>query len=274
MPAAERKKIFDSFWHFAERRWTMVEAKQISNAGLKRIAMCCMFLDHFGVVFLQPIILLTDSDAIALLYCLLRGIGRVAFPTYSLLLVEGILNTRNTRNYLLRLGICGLGSEIPYDLAFSGRVIDWHSQNVLFTLCLGFISVVLIIRLNGAKEDNVKRFAPVIASLGILMLAFLAEITCCDYGAVGVLFIVSMYLFRNQELWRTLIGGILLAALGLTEVAAAAAFPLLRRYSGKRGNQSKLGMYLFYPGHLLLLAMVRQNWGIIFSGMVLQEFGM
>ena len=175
---------------------------------------------------------------------------------------------------MLRLGICGLGSEIPHDLAFSGRVIDWHSQNVLFTLCLGFISVVLIMRLNGAKEDNVKRFAPVIASLGILMLAFLAEITRCDYGAVGVFFIVSMYLFRDQESWRTLIGGILLAALGPTEVAAAAAFPLLRRYSGKRGNQSKLGMYLFYPGHLLLLAMVRQNWGIIFSGMVLQEFGM
>ena len=235
-----------------------MKAVRISGAGLKRIAMCCMFLDHFAAVFLKPTVLLTASEVCSISYWLMSGIGRIAFPIYSFLLVEGFLKTRNVGNYLLRLGLCGLGSEIPYDLAFSGRIIDWHSQNVLFTLFLGLMALMLIRRLNNGREEPVRRSVVVMIMAGIFLLAVFAEFSRCDYGAIGVFLIISMYLFRKQENWRDLVSGLLLVVLSPFEAAAAAAGPLIHRYNGERGKQTKYGMYLFYPGHLLLLSTARQ----------------
>ena len=235
-----------------------MKAVRINGAGLKRIAMCCMFLDHFAAVFLKPAVLLTASEVCSISYWLMSGIGRIAFPIFSFLLVEGFLRTRNAGNYVLRLGLCGLGSEIPYDLAFSGRIIDWHSQNVLFTLFLGLMALMLIRRLNNGREEPVRRSVVVMIMAGIFLLAVFAEFSRCDYGAIGVFLIISMYLFRKQETWRDLVSGMLLVVLNPFEAAAAVAIPLIHRYNGERGKQSKYGMYLFYPGHLLLLSTARQ----------------
>ena len=235
-----------------------MKAVRINGAGLKRIAMCCMFLDHFAAVFLKPAVLVTASEVCSISYWLMSGIGRIAFPIFSFLLVEGFLRTRNVGNYVLRLGLCGLGSEIPYDLAFSGRIIDWHSQNVLFTLFLGLMALMLIRRLNNGREEPVRRSVVVMIMAGIFLLAVFAEFSRCDYGAIGVFLIISMYLFRKQETWRDLVSGMLLVVLNPFEAAAAVAIPLIHRYNGERGKQSKYGMYLFYPGHLLLLSTARQ----------------
>ena len=235
-----------------------MKAVRINGAGLKRIAMCCMFMDHFADVFLKPAVLLTASEVCSISYWLMSGIGRIAFPIFSFLLVEGFLRTRNVGNYVLRLGLCGLGSEIPYDLAFSGRIIDWHSQNVLFTLFLGLMALMLIRRLNNGREEPVRRSVVVMIMAGIFLLAVFAEFSRCGYGAIGVFLIISMYLFRKQETWRDLVSGMLLVVLNPFEAAAAVAIPLIHRYNGERGKQSKYGMYLFYPGHLLLLSTARQ----------------
>ena len=235
-----------------------MKAVRINGAGLKRIAMCCMFMDHFADVFLKPAVLLTASEVCSISYWLMSGIGRITFPIFSFLLVEGFLRTRNVGNYVLRLGLCGLGSEIPYDLAFSGRIIDWHSQNVLFTLFLGLMALMLIRRLNNGREEPVRRSVVVMIMAGIFLLAVFAEFSRCDYGAIGVFLIISMYLFRKQETWRDLVSGMLLVVLNPFEAAAAVAIPLIHRYNGERGKQSKYGMYLFYPGHLLLLSTARQ----------------
>ena len=246
-----------------------MKAVRINGAGLKRIAMCCMFLDHFAAVFLKPAVLLTASEVCSISYWLMSGIGRIAFPIYSFLLVEGFLKTRNVGNYLLRLGLCGLVSEIPYDMAFSGRIIDWHSQNVLFTLFLGLMALGLIRRLNDGRKETVRGSTGVMTTVGIFLLAVLAEFIRCDYGAIGVFLIISMYLFSKQETWRDLVSGMLLVVLNPFEAAAAAAIPLIHRYNGERGKQSKYGMYLFYPGHLLMLVIVRQKWEMLFPRITL-----
>ena len=72
---------------------------------LKCIAMVCMLIDHTGAVLFPQ-------------YRILRIIGRIAFPIYCFLLVEGAMHTRDIRKYELRLLGFALVSEIPFDLAF------------------------------------------------------------------------------------------------------------------------------------------------------------
>ena len=117
----------------------------ISGAGLKRIAMICMLLDHTGAILIGP--LLQQNSMLhgwTILYWMLRAVGRISFPVYCFLLAEGFSNTRNIYKYLLRLLACGLISEVPYDLAFSGQACDWHSQNVLLTLFLGLSALEML----------------------------------------------------------------------------------------------------------------------------------
>ena len=117
----------------------------ISGAGLKRVAMICMLLDHTGAVLIVPLLQQHSlSHGWTIIYWMLRAVGRISFPVYCFLLVEGFSNTRNIYKYLLRLLAWGLISEVPFDLAFSGQACDWHSQNVLFTLFLGLSALAIL----------------------------------------------------------------------------------------------------------------------------------
>ena len=230
----------------------------ISGAGLKRIAMICMLLDHTGAILIGPLIQQKGLlHGWTILYWMLRAVGRISFPVYCFLLAEGFSNTRNVQKYLLRLLACGLISEVPYDLAFSGQTCDWHSQNVLLTLYLGLSALAILRNPSFESEKGCWPFPLVMKVSCIAILAGAAEIAHCDYGAKGVLLIISVFHFREKVLLRNIVSGVLLLLTSPLEVTAFASFPLLQRYNRVRGNQSKFGIYLFYPAHLMLLCLAR-----------------
>ena len=66
-------------------------------------------------------------------------LGGLAIPVFAFLLVEGFIHTQNYRAYLLRMVGFALLSEIPFDFAMSGKLFDWTSQNMLFTLSIGLV---------------------------------------------------------------------------------------------------------------------------------------
>ena len=85
-----------------------------------------------------------------------------------------------------------------------------------------------------------------------------------DYGAMGVPLILVMVLLRDKPLTRDLVAGGVLAAMipfgsHWVELFGMLAFPLFHRYNGQRGRQSKYFFYIFYPAHLLLLALIARR---------------
>ncbi|MCR5663469.1 MAG: conjugal transfer protein TraX [Oscillospiraceae bacterium] len=205
-------------------------------------------------------------------YRAMRIIGRLAFPIFCFLLAEGFRHTRSRAKYLLRLLLFALVSEIPFDLAFNGAPwklslrptvlpLEFTSQNVGFTLLLGLAAVWLWDALlpEGKKPTALRVFGAV---LGAGLCACAAFWLHTDYDAMGVVLIVVMDRLRRKPWLRDLAAFGTLAAMipfgsSWIELLAAFGFPLLHLYNGKRGRQWRWFFYVFYPGHLLLLALLR-----------------
>ncbi len=206
----------------------------ISGFTLKWIAMVCMLTDHVGAVLFPQ-------------YIQLRIIGRLAFPIYCFLLVEGAVHTGNIRRYELRLLAFAALSEIPFDLAFYSRISFSH-QNVFFTLFLGLIVV-----------EQYQKNRTKLSSLFIFIAAMvLAEVLRTDYGAAGIVYILYFYLlhqyfFARQAVFAAM--NFLLYGMGVQGYAGLAVFPMLL-YNGKKGPSMKYFFYLFYPAHLLVIRLI------------------
>lgn len=116
--------------------------KGISGSAVKIIAVVCMLIDHIAAVILLRILLadgyvdLREEGLLYFVYQVMRSIGRLSFPIFCFMLVEGFQWTGNVRKYALRLAVFAAVSEIPFDLASCGR-ITWKYQNVFLTLFLG-----------------------------------------------------------------------------------------------------------------------------------------
>ncbi len=141
----------------------MKKKKEITGAVLKWIAIVTMLIDHIGAAYVEPWIFGefgTSPDTIWginawTFYEILRSIGRIAFPIFIFLMVEGFFYTRNRKKYAIRLGLFCLISEIPFDLAFQPQDLEiwkylrhldrinfsYTYQNVFFTLFIGFLTI-------------------------------------------------------------------------------------------------------------------------------------
>lgn len=216
----------------------------LTASTLKWIAICSMLIDHFAVaIYLQ----LDGYDYT--IYRAMRYIGRIAFPIYCFLLVEGFFHTRNIKKYIGRCFGFALLSEIPFDLALYGEIFHPKSQNVYFTLTLGLCTLYLLEKMKGYDMLHVLARA-----VCILVGAGLAQVLETDYHYRGVLFIVMFYFCRNMDkLVRNIIGAVAFSY----EVTAPLAFIPIYLYNGERGMRLKYFFYLVYPVHLLIYGLIR-----------------
>ena len=228
----------------------------ISGAVLKWIAVITMLIDHFAASFLNHYISVTDSfDAVYPLYTTCRYIGRIAFPIYIFLLIEGYQKTRNVKKYLGRLFLFALISEIPFDLAFSYRLFDASSQNVFFTLFFGLFALYLMDLVQIKCKEKPALVFPLRLFI-IFVFLLLADLFRTDYSYVGVLAILVMYELRHKPALQMIAGCLTLCLSSLTELYALIGVLPVCFYNHERGRQMKYFFYLFYPVHLLML------WGV------------
>ena len=223
--------------------------RELTGTQLKIIALVTMIIDHVGLVFFQPY-----PQA----YWIARSIGRLAFPLYCFLLVEGFVHTRDVKRYVGRLLLFAVISEIPFDIVnnqfhieqtlagyLQGLVIQ---QNVFFTLAIGLIALWGYVRLNNQRQ-------PVWAVAWCAAMCCLAWWMRTDYGFGGVALICIFYRFRQEPQMRFLWGaGTLLLAISPLEWPALLDFWLISRYHGKQGSsRCKWLFYAAYPIHLIVL---------------------
>lgn len=104
--------------------------RDISTAALHIIAMLFMLMDHLWAT------LLPAQDW-------LTCVGRVAFPIFAFMTVEGYFHTHSFKKYAQRLLVFALLSEIPFDLMYGGTWFYPVHQNVIWTFLLGLSGIHL-----------------------------------------------------------------------------------------------------------------------------------
>mgnify|MGYP002576901312 CR=1 FL=1 len=103
----------------------------LSAAALHILAMALMLMDHLWATLLPAQEWLTCA-------------GRVAFPIFAFMAVEGYFHTHDLKKYTLRLLLFALLSEVPFDLMYGGTWFYPVHQNVIWTLLLGILGIHLM----------------------------------------------------------------------------------------------------------------------------------
>ena len=258
----------------------------MNTFALKLLAIVLMLIDHIGVIFVSR----TDHWN---LYLLCRGLGRLSFPIFAFLLVEGFSRTSNVKRYMERLGLFALISEIPFDIAFyqvrygtsiwtdlsdgiSGRFgtnpfeMVFHRlfehQNIFFTLFLGLLLMYYMKKVE-RKYKNQAVLCNVWEALLVIGFSALAYLIKCDYEIAGILVIVAFYVFRGSKLLQSAALFIITISLlcnvryflatgdvlNIISLLATLAMLPISLYNDEKGKDVKYLFYIFYPGHLILL---------------------
>lgn len=235
----------------------------LSSAALHILAMLFMLCDHLWGTIIPGNQWLTN-------------IGRLAFPIFAFLIVEGYTHTKNLRRYVLRLLLFAILSEIPFNLMLSGRVFNPVHQNVLWTFLIG----LWLIHINEQARKKEKVWLTLLTAAGTLALGMLlGTLTMVDYYGAGVATVLVFYFFRGRRWWN-LAGQILALYYLYTEVIGGLYFELelfsttvevvqqslalfalipIWLYRGRQGYHARwfrLFNYLFYPVHMLLLWLI------------------
>ena len=203
----------------------------INTFTLKMIAIVAMLIDHVGAVLLPQ-------------YRILRLIGRISFPIFTYTLVEGFMHTHDVRKYMKRMGVLALLSEIPFDLAFTGKLLEFGHQNVFFSLFLGLLMLYLMTK----APDELRSL------LCVLIILFVARCLRVDYGYNGLLMVFWYYHYRNNNLMKILgIAFINVFLMGGSQIYALFALIPILLHNGERGPKCKGFFYGFYPVQLLVI---------------------
>lgn len=221
----------------------MMEKFGISSVVLKWIAVISMVIDHFACAVYNPRVWGCSIEA----YRILRGIGRIAFPIYCFLLVEGFFHTKSAWKYLRNLAIFAVISEIPFNMAVFGNVFYLKGQNVYCTLALGICAMMLLERFGGFKAWRILMQAVIICAF-----MFLGEKLEVDYHWKGIVYIIMFYYLKKLNVRREIAAVFGAAAFAAYELPAVFSFVPVYFYNGERGRQMKYLFYAIYPIHLLL----------------------
>lgn len=247
----------------------------MSALALRLIACITMLIDHIGY-------------QINSLEC--RLIGRIAFPIFVFLIVNGYHHTSNKVYYALRLMLFAIISQIPFSLFCDNR-IDFSHGNVMMTL---FFALICIWTADVMGKNRCLRYISLLPSLLVCILYHFGVISS-DYDAKGILlallfffadhktvkgrivlllgmpavFMYGYILSGGEQCVRLLLGMECVwpqvSVWDLRQLCCIGSLIPIFLYNGKKGTYpqscfaAKLlqyGFYAFYPLHMLILWLI------------------
>lgn len=214
--------------------------EEVNTDLLKIIACILMLVDHLGFILNNNIYL--------------RALGRLGFPLFVYLLVLGNNRTSNKKKYLFRLLMFALISQIPYMLLFNILRL-----NVFFSLSLGLMLINI-------KFDDLKKTL-LIQFIFIMLAAAINFILPFDYGIYGLFLFFIFYWFRDKKLNLIMFVMITflycftincyLQMLSIIALLIIYYIPGVEEKFGKELRFNKYIYYIFYPGHIYLLFLIK-----------------
>lgn len=244
----------------------------MSALVIKLVACLTMLLDHIGYTW--PAL------------NVLRAPGRLAFPLFVFLMVEGFRHTSSRGRYALRLGIFALLSQIPFSLFLYGT--PWHPKGSV--LCTLLTSMLLLWQLDFFRSRGLHLLGLVLPAAAFVLCW--RDVVSMDYGSTGILMALTIYYFGQRplllffgllfsifhQILLSWVGTVVHLALGqkdvfvrvegwnLYKLYAILSFGLMRAYDGSPGPRPasrlgrkavQLGFYAFYPVHMLALWLLK-----------------
>ena len=149
------------------------------------IAMTFMLMDHLWATLLPAQDWLTCA-------------GRLAFPIFAFMAVEGYFHTHSFRKYALRLALFAVLSEVPFDLMYRRNlVLSGAPERDLDAAARssGHSSVETV-----RKKQKTWLYL-LTALLVVLIGTVLGTLSMVDYYGTGVLTIFIFYFFRGRKWW-------------------------------------------------------------------------
>ena len=154
--------------------------KCIDALTLKLMAMTLMLLDHmWATVWDVPWFTM---------------VGRLAFPIFAFQIAEGFYQTSNRKNYIKRMLLFALISEIPFNLMLADSLVYPFHQNVMFTF---LIALLLMNRMERVRENKWKFAAVSVVCVGLAFI--LGLVTFVDYYHYGIFIVLLFYWTRNLK---------------------------------------------------------------------------
>ena len=160
----------------------------ISAATLHILAMAFMLCDHLWATLLPAQEWMT---------C----VGRIAFPIFAFMAVEGYFHTHNFKKYAQRMLLFAVLSELPFDLMYGGTWFYPVHQNVIWTLLLGLLGI----RAMEAVREKKKTWLYVLTCAAVCVFGYaIGTLAMLDYYGMGVLTVFVFYFFRGRNWWQFL----------------------------------------------------------------------
>lgn len=229
----------------------------LTATQIKTIAIIAMLIDHIAWKWV-PILSVEGQ--------IMHIIGRLTAPIMCYFIAQGYYYTKSFSKYILRIALFALVSHIPFVLEGTGR-ISLLPFSVMYTLALGLLAIRCYDKIN----NKILRW---VAIIGIGILSFIG-----DWMFFGIAFCLIFYIYRDNFkkqcigiicvgvieivliLLNSLVsGGNLEVALvrNLFQLSIILSLPVLSLYNGEKGGNkfSKWSFYIFYPLHLLILALL------------------
>ena len=248
------------------------QSKGVSIANLRAWALVCVTLGAAAVTILLRGLLKVDmispdmeqvmglfsedqtrTYVIVTLICL--AVETCAVPLFAVMLVEGSYRTLDFSKYMIRTALVAVVSEIPYDYATQGRVLDLTNLNPAFGTAIALVMLYFFLRYSDRTVGHY--ILRSVITIAMILWTMIFNVT---QGPCIVLITAVLWTFWNKPLWRSIIGALacLVCAVLISPfyIAAPLAMILIYFYRGEKGMDFKWGRLVAYPAILILVAVV------------------